>query len=95
MTASSWSVRCQPLASRAPYRIRCLPASIGSRRSKRSPSSPAAIGRDFPYQLLAEIAPLTRQQLQAALDRLTGAGLIYRLPGQTADHLLLQARLGP
>jgi class 3 adenylate cyclase/predicted ATPase len=43
----------------------------------------SAIGRDFPYQLLAEIAPLTRQQLQAALDRLTGAGLIYRLPGQT------------
>lgn len=43
----------------------------------------SAIGRDFPYQLLAEIAPLTRQQLQTALDRLTSAGLIYRLPEQT------------
>ena len=41
----------------------------------------AAIGRDFSYDLLAAITPLTQEQLQAALERLTTAGLISPLPG--------------
>jgi class 3 adenylate cyclase/tetratricopeptide (TPR) repeat protein len=41
----------------------------------------AAIGRDFSYDLLAAITPLTQEQLRAALERLTTSGLISRLPG--------------
>jgi tetratricopeptide (TPR) repeat protein len=46
----------------------------------------AAIGRDFLYDLLAEIVPLTRGQLQEALDCLAEAGLISRLPGSPATY---------
>ena len=41
----------------------------------------AAIGRDFSYDLLSAITPLPQEQLQAALERLSTAGLISRLPG--------------
>jgi class 3 adenylate cyclase/tetratricopeptide (TPR) repeat protein/ABC-type transport system involved in cytochrome c biogenesis ATPase subunit len=41
----------------------------------------SAIGRDFTYKLLAEITALTRDQLLAALERLTAAGMISKLPG--------------
>ena len=41
----------------------------------------AAIGRDFTFDLLAEIVPLTRRQLRAALDRFIAAGLMSKLPG--------------
>lgn len=38
----------------------------------------ACIGREFGYQLLAEISPLSAGELKAALDRLMEAGLIFR-----------------
>jgi class 3 adenylate cyclase/tetratricopeptide (TPR) repeat protein len=45
----------------------------------------AVIGRDFTFDLLAEIAPLTREQLHAALERLTAAGLVTKLPGSSSE----------
>lgn len=41
----------------------------------------SAIGRDFSFDLLAEITPLTRVELQAALSRLEATGFIFRLHG--------------
>ena len=38
----------------------------------------AAIGREFSYELLFAVAGLTESELTAALDRLTGAGLLFR-----------------
>ncbi|HVO45889.1 MAG TPA: AAA family ATPase, partial [Steroidobacteraceae bacterium] len=38
----------------------------------------ACIGREFSHQLLARIAPLRGEQLEAALLKLTEAGLVYR-----------------
>ncbi len=38
----------------------------------------ACIGREFPYELLAAVAPLRRDQLDHALAELTGAELIFR-----------------
>ncbi|WGF88324.1 adenylate/guanylate cyclase domain-containing protein [Marinivivus vitaminiproducens] len=46
----------------------------------------AAIGRDFAYDLLAEITALAHSGLQLALDQLEAAGLIYRLTGGTATY---------
>jgi class 3 adenylate cyclase/tetratricopeptide (TPR) repeat protein len=38
----------------------------------------AAIGREFSYELLFAVADLTESELTAALDRLTGAGLLFQ-----------------
>jgi tetratricopeptide (TPR) repeat protein len=38
----------------------------------------AAIGREFSYELLFAVSGLTESELTAALDRLTGAGLLFR-----------------
>jgi class 3 adenylate cyclase/tetratricopeptide (TPR) repeat protein len=45
----------------------------------------AVIGRDFAFDLLAEITPLTREQLYAALERFTAAGLITKLLGLSRE----------
>ncbi len=37
----------------------------------------AAIGREFPYDLLARVVSLTTEQLDAALDDLAGSGLVF------------------
>jgi len=54
----------------------------------------ACIGRDFDYQLLKAISPLDDAALQDALERLTGAELIFRR-GVPPDATYLQARAGP
>ncbi len=38
----------------------------------------AAIGREFPHALLASVVPQQRAELRSALDRLIGAGLLFR-----------------
>jgi class 3 adenylate cyclase/predicted ATPase len=38
----------------------------------------AAIGRDFPYELLASVAQRSERQLQDALHRLVSAGLVFQ-----------------
>jgi class 3 adenylate cyclase/tetratricopeptide (TPR) repeat protein len=38
----------------------------------------AAIGRDFSYELIAEVAPLAQTQLDDALSQLTDSGLAFR-----------------
>ena len=38
----------------------------------------AAIGREFSYEILFAVAGLSESELTAALDRLTGAGLLFR-----------------
>src|SRR3984885_3180945 len=39
----------------------------------------ASIGREFSYALLATLVPHSEPELQLALDRLTGAGLLFQL----------------
>jgi class 3 adenylate cyclase/predicted ATPase/energy-coupling factor transporter ATP-binding protein EcfA2 len=38
----------------------------------------AALGREFPYELLAAVARRTDDQLRGALEQLVGAGLVFR-----------------
>ena len=38
----------------------------------------AAIGRTFSYELLAAVAPMNDAQLEAALTRITGTGLVFQ-----------------
>ena len=38
----------------------------------------AALGRSFPHQLIAAVAPISEAALRNALDQLTGADLMYR-----------------
>jgi predicted ATPase len=38
----------------------------------------AAIGREFPHALLASVVPQQKAELRSALDRLIGAGLLFR-----------------
>ena len=38
----------------------------------------ACIGREFPYDLLSAVSPLPQDKLQAALEQLTNAELIFR-----------------
>jgi class 3 adenylate cyclase/predicted ATPase len=55
----------------------------------------AAIGRDFPHDLLTAVDEHTSPELQTALDRLTGAGLVFRrgeglMTVYTFKHALVQ-----
>ncbi len=38
----------------------------------------AALGRSFPHQLIAAVAPVSEGALRNSLDQLTAADLIYR-----------------
>jgi hypothetical protein len=55
----------------------------------------AVIGRQFEYEILAKLSPLSEPELESALDELLGAGLVYRLPAELEDayefkHALIQ-----
>jgi predicted ATPase/class 3 adenylate cyclase len=55
----------------------------------------AVIGREFSHELLAAVSPLSESDLNAALDRLVAAGLIFRrgaapLATYTFKHALVQ-----
>ena len=60
-----------------------LHASLLARLDRLGPTAKeiaqigAAIGRDFPYELLAAVAQRSEAKLQDALSRLTGAGLVF------------------
>ena len=55
----------------------------------------AAIGREFPYRLLAAVAPLAEDRLSEALDELVASALVFAngIPPDATLHL--QARPGP
>lgn len=60
-----------------------LHASLMARLDRLGPAKEvaqmaAAIGREFSHALLAAIVPLTESELSRALDRLVGAGLLFR-----------------
>jgi predicted ATPase len=60
-----------------------LHASLMARLDRLGPAKEvaqmaAAIGREFNHALLAAIVPLTEPELNRALDRLVGAGLLFR-----------------
>lgn len=77
-----------------------LHASLMARLDRLGPAKEvaqmaAAIGREFSYALLASIAPITDSELARSLDRLVGAGLVFR-QGEPPDanylfnHALVQ-----
>jgi predicted ATPase len=77
-----------------------LHASLMARLDRLGPAKEvaqmaAAIGREFNHALLAAIVPLTEPELNRALDRLVGAGLLFR-QGEPQDasyvfnHALVQ-----
>ena len=79
-----------------------LHASLMARLDRLGPAAKevaqvgAVIGREFSYELLAAVArPGRGRVLQAALDQLVDAGLVFRRGGTAAGRLLLQARAGP
>ena len=51
----------------------------------------ACIGRQFSHELIAAVAPMSAEQLAAALDQLVAAQLVFRR-GTTRGRLYLQAR---
>ena len=55
----------------------------------------AALGREFSHGLLAAVADRPEAELQAALDQLVAAELVYRRGTAARCHLQLQARAGP
>jgi class 3 adenylate cyclase/tetratricopeptide (TPR) repeat protein len=60
-----------------------LHASLMARLDRLGPAKEvaqmaAAIGREFSHALLAAIVPMTEPELSRALDRLVGAGLLFR-----------------
>lgn len=60
-----------------------LHASLMARLDRLGPAKEVAqmaatIGREFSHALLAAITPLTESELSRALDRLVGAGLLFR-----------------
>ena len=52
----------------------------------------AAIGREFPYELLAPVAERSEAELQQGLGRLGEAGLIFSRGSAAPRHLSLQTR---
>jgi len=92
------------MASAVPSPARAVPASLHASlmarldrlgRAKEVAQIGAAIGREFSYALLAAVARKPEAELQAALDRLTGAGLLSRqgIPPQASylfKHALVQ-----
>src|SRR5262249_48844777 len=46
----------------------------------------AVVGREFSFELLKAIAPLTETDLQGAIDRLLGSGLVFR-SGHVSDQV--------
>ena len=70
-----------------------LHASLMARLDRMGPAKEvaqigAAIGREFPYALLAAVVPKPEAQLNGALDRLLGAGLLFR-QGEPPDAMYL------
>ena len=55
----------------------------------------AALGREFSHALLAAVADRPEAELQAALDQLVAAELVYPPRHPARGHLQLQARAGP
>ena len=60
-----------------------LHASLMARLDRLGPAKEvaqvgAAIGREFPYELLAAVAPLPEAELRDALERLAASGLVHR-----------------
>ena len=54
----------------------------------------AAIGREFSYELIAAVAPMTRAQLDDGLAQLTESGLAFRRGTIPQVRLHVQARPG-
>jgi hypothetical protein len=78
-----------------------LHASLMARLDRLGPAAKqvgqigAAIGREFPYELLIAVTDQTADELRAALDRLADAGLVFRrgMPpdaSYTFKHALVQ-----
>ena len=57
---------------------RCSPASTASHPVKEIAQIGAALGREFSHELLAAVADRPEAELQAALDQLVAAELVYR-----------------
>jgi predicted ATPase len=55
----------------------------------------AAIGREFPYELLAPVAEGREAELREALSRLGEAGLVFARGSPPSRHLSLQTRARP
>jgi len=76
-----------------------LHASLMARLDRLGPAKQvaqigAAIGREFSHALLASVALRNGDRLNAALDRLIEAGLVFRQGRDTRSHLFVQACSG-
>jgi class 3 adenylate cyclase len=56
----------------------------------------ACLGREFSYELVRAVSPMSGQQLDEALDKLTASGLVFRrgTPPRSRIHLQARARAG-
>ena len=77
-TITSWPGRCRRSRCLRPCTTRCSPASTASRPVKEIAQIGAALGREFSHGLLAAVADRPEAELQAALDQLVAAELVYR-----------------
>ena len=77
-----------------------LHASLMARLDRLGPAAKeiaqigAVLGRDFAYELIQPVAKRSERELQAALDQLDDAGLLFRRGNRSARHLPVQARAG-
>ena len=53
----------------------------------------SCIGREFSYDLLAAVSPLPESELDAALDRLIAAEIIFRRPGAVSAYYVFKHML--
>ena len=93
-TTTSWPARCRRSRSRRRCTTRCWRGSTASRRSRRSRRSAPRIGREFSHALLAAVADRPEAELQAALDQLVAAELVFRRGTPPEATYMLQARAG-
>ena len=77
-----------------------LQQSLAARLDRLGPAREVAqigavLGRDFVYALLRDVAEMDEQALQASLDRLADADLLFVEGAPPAGQLSLQARADP
>jgi hypothetical protein len=70
----------RPFSSVSAWFCWCARPASGRSRGRRPPfcAIGAAIGREFSYALLAAVVGRPDAELEAALNRIVGAGLLFR-----------------